>query len=140
MLVELKARFDEAANIRWASRLEEAGIHVTYGVVGLKTHSKVILVVRRDYNGLRRYAHIGTGNYHAGTARSIRDLGLLDLRRGHRPGPDRTVQLPDHRLLAAARATARSWPRPTILKRALIDKIDREIALHSAARRPGSSR
>ncbi len=75
--VELKARFDEAANINWASRLEEAGIHVTYGVVGLKTHSKIILVIRRDFNGLRRYAHIGTGNYHADTARLYADLGLL---------------------------------------------------------------
>ncbi|MDH3792687.1 MAG: polyphosphate kinase 1, partial [Rhodospirillales bacterium] len=75
--VELKARFDEAANINWAARLEEAGIHVTYGVVGLKTHSKVILVIRRDFSGLRRYAHIGTGNYHAGTARLYADCGLL---------------------------------------------------------------
>jgi polyphosphate kinase len=77
VVVELKARFDEAANIRWASRLEEVGIHVTYGVVGLKTHCKVIQVVRQDYNGLRRYTHIGTGNYHAETARLYSDLGLL---------------------------------------------------------------
>ena len=77
VVVELKARFDEAANIRWANRLEEHGIHVTYGVVGLKTHCKVIIAVRRDYNGLRRYVHIGTGNYHAGTARGYTDLGLL---------------------------------------------------------------
>jgi polyphosphate kinase len=77
VVVELKARFDEAANIRWANRLEEAGIHVTYGVVGLKTHSKVILVVRRDFNGLRRYAHIGTGNYNDSTARVYEDVGLF---------------------------------------------------------------
>ena len=64
-------------NIGWARRLEQAGIHVTYGVVGLKTHSKVILVVRKDYNKLRRYAHVGTGNYHSGTARLYCDLGML---------------------------------------------------------------
>src|SRR5208282_2990399 len=77
VVVELKARFDEAANIQFAEQLEDFGIHVTYGVVGLKTHSKVILVVRQDYNGLRRYAHIGTGNYHPGTARLYADYGLL---------------------------------------------------------------
>jgi polyphosphate kinase len=77
VVVELKARFDEAANIRWASRLEEVGIHVTYGVVGLKTHCKLIQIVRQDYDGLRSYAHIGTGNYHAGNARLYTDLGLL---------------------------------------------------------------
>ncbi|HEY4745675.1 MAG TPA: polyphosphate kinase 1, partial [Desulfuromonadaceae bacterium] len=77
VVVELKARFDEAANIQLAERMEEAGIHVTYGVVGLKTHCKVILVVRQDYNGLRRYVHIGTGNYHAGTARIYSDVGML---------------------------------------------------------------
>lgn len=77
VVVELKARFDEAANIRWANRLEEAGIHVTYGVVGFKTHCKTILVVRRDYDGIRRYAHIGTGNYHGGTARLYTDFGLF---------------------------------------------------------------
>ena len=77
VVVELKARFDEAANIRLANRMEEVGIHVTYGVVGLKTHCKVIMVVRRDYDGLRRYVHIGTGNYHADTARLYSDLGIL---------------------------------------------------------------
>ena len=77
VVVELKARFDEAANIRLAERMEEAGIHVTYGVVGLKTHCKVILVVRQDYTGLRRYVHIGTGNYHATTARVYEDVGIF---------------------------------------------------------------
>ena len=65
--------------------MEEAGIHVTYGVVGLKTHCKIILVVRQDYDGLRRYAHIGTGNYHAGTARLYTDLGLLTCDDDDRP-------------------------------------------------------
>jgi polyphosphate kinase len=77
VVVELKARFDEEANIRLASRMEEAGIHVTYGVVGLKTHAKVILVVRQDYSGLRRYVHFGTGNYNALTSRIYSDFGLL---------------------------------------------------------------
>ena len=135
VVVELKARFDELANIRWANRLESAGIHVTYGVVGLKTHAKVILVVRQDYNGLRRYAHFGTGNYHSGTARLYADVGLFTsdddighdltelfnyLTTGYKPG----------------RSYRKLLPAPKVLKPALIKKIRREAEL-STPENPG---
>jgi polyphosphate kinase len=76
-VVELKARFDEQANIEWARAFEEVGVHVVYGLVGLKTHSKAALVVRREEDGIRRYCHIGTGNYNPSTARAYEDVGLL---------------------------------------------------------------
>ncbi len=129
VLVELKARFDEAANIRWARRMEQVGIHVTYGVVGLKTHSKVILVVRKDYNGLRRYAHIGTGNYHAGTARLYCDLGMLTVDTGITQDLTELFNYltgysppPRYRKILTS---------PYTLKKALLDKIDREIKIHN---------
>ena len=77
VLVEVKARFDEQANITWAKALEDAGVHVVYGVIGLKTHSKTALVMRQEDDGIRRYAHIGTGNYNSKTARLYEDVGLL---------------------------------------------------------------
>lgn len=77
VLVELKARFDEENNILWARRLEKAGCHVIYGLVGLKTHAKIILIVRKEDNGIRRYLHLGTGNYNDSTAKLYTDLGLM---------------------------------------------------------------
>jgi polyphosphate kinase len=130
VVVELKARFDEGANIQWASRLEEVGIHVTYGVLGLKTHCKLILVVRQDYGGLTRYAHIGTGNYHAGTARIYSDLGLLTS--DEEIGQDLTELF---NYLSTGYKPKRRYrkllPAPTHLKRGLLDRIQREIELHS---------
>lgn len=77
VLVELKARFDEENNIVWAKKLEQAGCHVIYGLVGLKTHSKIALVVRREEDGIRRYVHLGTGNYNDSTAKLYTDCGIF---------------------------------------------------------------
>jgi polyphosphate kinase len=130
VVVELKARFDEATNIRLAERMEEAGIHVTYGVVGLKTHCKVIMVVRQDYNGLRRYLHIGTGNYHAETARVYSDVGLLTC--------DQTIAQDVTELFnylttgfMAKRNYQKLSPAPRLLKKALLARIEREMAVHA---------
>jgi polyphosphate kinase len=130
VVVELKARFDEAANIRWASRMEEAGIHVTYGVVGLKTHCKVILVVRKDYSGLRRYVHIGTGNYNADTARIYADLGLFTC--DEVIGQDAT-ELFNYLTTGYTpnRRFQKLLPAPKVLKPGLLARIDREIQLQA---------
>jgi len=130
VVVELKASFDEAANIRWATRLEEAGVHVTYGVIGLKTHSKITLVVRKDYNGLQRYLHIGTGNYHAGTARLYTDLGILT--NDKQMGIDATELF---NYLTTGFTPDRFYrellPAPKVLKSALLARIEREIKHHT---------
>ena len=130
VVVELKARFDEATNIKLAEQMEEAGIHVTYGVVGLKTHCKVILVVRQDYQGLRRYVHIGTGNYHAETARIYSDIGLITC--DETIGQDVTELF---NYLTTGFTAKRNYravvPAPKLLKKALLARIEREVALQA---------
>ena len=110
VVVELMARFDEEANINWAAQLEEVGAHVVYGVVGHKTHAKMALVVRREPRPegtvLRRYAHLGTGNYHSRTARLYTDFGLLTAQRGHLRRRERGVQAA-HRARPRGQAEAR---------------------------------
>lgn len=129
VVVELKARFDEAANIRLAERMERAGIHVTYGVVGFKTHCKVIMIVRQDFNALRRYVHIGTGNYHADTARIYTDVGMLSCCEAL--GNDVT-ELFNYLTTGfkARRKYSMLLTAPRFLKHSLLAKIERETALH----------
>jgi polyphosphate kinase len=134
VVLELKARFDEEANIKWASRMERSGIHVTYGVVGLKTHTKITLVVRNDFDGLRRYAHVATGNYHAGTARLYTDLALFTC--DDAIGRDCTELF---NYLTTGYKPRRKYAKllvaPKQLKSALLEKIEREIAVQSAGER-----
>ena len=128
VLVELKARFDEAANIVWARALERAGAHVAYGLMGLKTHSKVALVVRREGRGLRRYVHIGTGNYNNKTARGYVDLGLLSA--DSELGADITDLF--NVLTGHSRQTRyrKLLVAPALLRSGLIDMIDAERERH----------
>ena len=135
VIVEIKARFDEQANIRWARKLEQAGCHVVYGVVGLKTHCKLAMVVRDEgayQGGIRRYAHIGTGNYNPKTSRMYEDLGLITV--DERIGED----------VAHLFNNLSGWSRnasyegllvaPDSVRTGLVDQIHREIAHHRAGR------
>ena len=133
VLVEIKARFDEEANIIWARKLEQAGAHVVYGLIGLKTHSKVSLVVRREGSGLRRYVHIGTGNYNPRTARVYTDIGLLTAR--HEIGADVTDLFNVLTGLSRQRTFRRLLVAPHTLRARFLDLVEREIG-HAKAGRP----
>jgi polyphosphate kinase len=133
VLVEIKARFDEEANIIWARKLERAGAHVVYGLVGLKTHSKTALVVRREGSGLRRYVHIGTGNYNPKTARQYVDIGLLTAR--PEIGADVTDLFNVLTGLSRQRTFRRLLVAPHSLRSGFLALVDREVG-HAAAGRP----
>lgn len=132
VIVEIKARFDEEANIRWARKLEQAGCHVVYGLVGLKTHCKLAMVVREEPDGIRRYTHIGTGNYNPKTSRTYEDLGLITT--DERIGED----------VAHLFNNLSGWSRnasynellvaPDSVRAGLVERIHREVAHHRAGR------
>ena len=134
-VVEIKARFDEQANIGWARKLEKSGVHVVYGMLGLKTHCKLALVVREEADGLRRYCHVGTGNYNPKTARQYEDMGLLtsnpvitdDVARLFNHLSGMTQETNYRRLLVA----------PHGIRKGLLEYIDGEIANHRAGKVSG---
>jgi polyphosphate kinase len=132
VIVEIKARFDEGANIKWARKLEQAGCHVVYGLVGLKTHCKLALVVRDEPEGIRRYAHIGTGNYNPKTARMYEDLGLMTVHEGITEDVAHLfnnlsgyARQPSYRNLMVAPHSVRSG---------LVGRIEREVEHHVQGR------
>lgn len=129
-LVELKARFDEKQNIHWAQELEKAGVHVVYGVPGLKTHAKTLLVVRQDADGIRAYAHIGTGNYHARTANLYTDFGMFTSK------PEFTRDLMHFFNYLSGRSLKEDYERivvaPVTMERRFLSLIQQEIENHRA--------
>nr|WP_089243093.1 RNA degradosome polyphosphate kinase [Rhodococcus kyotonensis] len=134
-LVEIKARFDEQANIEWARKLEKAGVHVVYGLVGLKTHCKTCLVVRREGSVIRRYCHIGTGNYNPKTARIYEDVGLLT------SSPEIGADLTDlfNSLTGYSRKTnyRNLLVAPYGVRRGIIERIEREVELQRGGKKAG---
>jgi polyphosphate kinase len=133
VVVELRARFDEQRNLAWARRLEDAGAHVVYGVLGLKTHAKTVLVVRREGDAIRRYVHVGTGNYNGTTARLYEDLGLLSCR--PELGEDVSALFNFMTGYSRQKNFQLLWTAPYCLRDALTRRIRREIA-HARAGRP----
>jgi polyphosphate kinase len=125
-VIEIRARFDEQANVRWARKLEAAGVHVVYGLMGLKTHAKLSLVIRDEHSGIHRYAHVGTGNYNPKTARAYEDLGLLSA--DEELTEDLTKLFNQLSGFAPQSTYSRLLVAPKSLRSALIAKIDREIA------------
>jgi polyphosphate kinase len=131
-LVEIKARFDEQNNIAWARKLEQAGVHVVYGIVGLKTHCKLSLVIRQEGNSLRRYCHIGTGNYNPKTARFYEDFGLLSARESL--GEDLTKLFNRLSGFAPDSSFKTLMVSPNGVRDGLTSRIEREIAHHKAGK------
>jgi polyphosphate kinase len=124
-VIEIRARFDEQANVRWARKLEAAGVHVVYGLMGLKTHAKLSLVIRDEHSGIHRYAHVGTGNYNPKTARMYEDLGLLSA--DEELTEDLTKLFNQLSGFAPQSTYSRLLVAPKSLRAGLIAKIDREI-------------
>ena len=132
VLVEIKARFDEEANIRWARKLEQSGCHVVYGLVGLKTHCKLAMVVRDEPDGIRRYTHIGTGNYNPKTSRMYEDLGLLTT--DELIGEDVAHLFNNLSGWSRNASYGQLMVAPDSVRTGLVERIDREIEHHRAGR------
>ena len=128
-LVELKARFDESANIRWAKKLEEAGVHVVYGIPALKTHVKCVLVARREGDGVRHYVHVGTGNYNPKTARLYTDVGLFTA--DPELGQDIAEMFNYLTGYSRPRRYRKALVAPFNLFEGIVDQIERTIESHS---------
>ena len=134
-VIEIRARFDEQANVRWARKLEDAGVHVVYGLVGLKTHAKLSLVVREEPTGIRRYVHIGTGNYNPKTARLYEDFGLLSA--DPELGDDVNKLFNQLSGFAPQTSFTRMLVAPRTIRPGLLERIEREVENHKAGKPSG---